>query len=78
MTASQSSGFMRRSSVSRVMPALFTRMRDCALLRLDVGDRRVAGGAIRNVERDAAARDAGGLQRRFDRRDAQGRLSPCR
>ena len=40
-TASQSSCFMRSSSMSRVMPALLHRMAIGALLRFDVGEQRV-------------------------------------
>ena len=54
MTASQSSGFMRSSSVSRVMPALLTRMRHRALRSPRCRRSRLRRRRRRHVEDDAA------------------------
>ena len=55
MTASQSSCFMRNSSVSRVMPALLQRMPMAPSCRLDVFDQRIDRVLAGHIEHGAAA-----------------------
>ena len=67
MIASHSSSFMRSSRLSRVMPALLTRMAIGAEARLDVSERRDHRRAVGDVELDSGARVAGFLEIRGDR-----------
>ena len=59
MISSHSSSFIRSSRLSRVMPALLTRIVIAPNARLDVGERRVDRGAVGDVEPDPGAGVAG-------------------